>query len=1069
MDPNPDTTVLHDENYEAIDSVTVLGVVRLAVHAIVGAGGVFDETADDNSVAQGDTLLEVLNLPYVNNGTVWIRAQGGTDNASAGTANQGQLVGGLVTDPLDVFADGDFSLLHFDVAGRLMVNMGGVALETDDDSIASGADHETIIPLTYGYDGTNWRRVRVKSAAAATSDERLMHLSTMSVLAMIDTSAPAGSMEIPLAANRNVGAVATETGYYLPTRASVMGYDASQAVGSQSVPVAARVGTVFTSALIGLLTNSRMSYQDPAGVWQAVEANVIATAAGVATGTPRGIYSISSIFGFDNTAAAVLRPVEARSYTNWDGSALSLLALGVTANVFGRDGTSGGLGQVFSDLASAVSGRVAANSRGLHTNSLTVGLDNTGAAVLRPVEARGYAAIADAIIGLVTNSRLTGRDESTGNWTSIQEILYSSVSGRAVGGLGSLCTTAFVTGLDNTGAAVLRPVEARNYDADADVAAALIGLTTNSRLAVYDAASGNFVRWYADVPSALAGRATNTVYAADANSILFGTDNTAAAVLRPVEARNCDADADVTASLIGLLTNSRVALYDTNSGGWSLARMTNGTISGLAIASFSGAHAWSACAGLDNTGAAVLRPVEARSVAGYSGAAATLLGLNTLSNLYVQDGASALMVLGRGDAPGNTLAGRSNAIECIWTLSVTAGHDSGANVLFPVEARNFDAAADVASTLVGLLTNSRLSVYDSAAGNFERLFGVIAGSISGISPAGQEAALAAAICTGFDSTGAAVLRPVEARNFDASADVAAALIGLTTNSRMAVIDGTVGDFAAITGDLASAISGRLPGSVRGMYSNSVTSGLDNTGAAVLRPVEARNFDAAGDVAASLIGLLVNARTSVYDSIALSEWGVQDGTSAASAGGTASEVLRGAVIYQARADEFAAARRGKRFYGTHQTPGTLITAQTSFVATTPTLMYRINSAAIRAIIRSLSISIANTPGGLVYVTVAIDTADRYDSAGTAVTLQNSNEESATTAVGLHYFNPTANAAGAGTRYLGTWTCPATAGANVDLDFGDGVLLGHTAATFLVYIWAATTAPQLTHVLDIEEVA
>jgi len=184
-------------------------------------------------------------------------------------------------------------------------------------------------------------------------------------------------------------------------------------------------------------------------------------------------------------------------------------------------------------------------------------------------------------------------------------------------------------------------------------------------------------------------------------------------------------------------------------------------------------------------------------------------------------------------------------------------------------------------------------------------------------------------------------------------------------------------------------------------------------------------------------------------------------------------MYGPYCYSANADEYAAARRGKRFYATHQTPGTLITAQTSFVATTPTFMYRINSAAIRAIVRSFNLSIQNTPGGPVFVCLAIDTADRYDSAGTAVTLQNSNEESATAAVGLFYTNPTANAAGAGTRYLNTWVIPASVGGNMNIDLGDGVLLGPgttpNGSTLLIYVWAASTAPDLTFGLDIEEVA
>jgi hypothetical protein len=182
-----------------------------------------------------------------------------------------------------------------------------------------------------------------------------------------------------------------------------------------------------------------------------------------------------------------------------------------------------------------------------------------------------------------------------------------------------------------------------------------------------------------------------------------------------------------------------------------------------------------------------------------------------------------------------------------------------------------------------------------------------------------------------------------------------------------------------------------------------------------------------------------------------------------------EAMAGLLVCQARESGFAAARKGRRFYTTNQTPGTLTTAQVAFVATTPTLMLRINSAAIRAIPRSLDLCLANTPGGLVYVTVCLDTADRYSAAGTAVVPQNTNEESATAPVSLFYENPTAGAAGAGTRYLGTWIMPAVPGSMLSLRFDDEILQGPTASTFLVYIWAPTTAPQITYALDHEEVA
>jgi hypothetical protein len=182
-------------------------------------------------------------------------------------------------------------------------------------------------------------------------------------------------------------------------------------------------------------------------------------------------------------------------------------------------------------------------------------------------------------------------------------------------------------------------------------------------------------------------------------------------------------------------------------------------------------------------------------------------------------------------------------------------------------------------------------------------------------------------------------------------------------------------------------------------------------------------------------------------------------------------MKGAFVYQSRESGFAAAKRGKRFNATNSTMGTAITAQLALVATTPTLMLRINSAAIRAIARSLSISLANTPGGVVTVIAVLDTLDRYSAAGTAVTPSNTNEESATAAVSLFYENPTATAAGVApaTRVLGHWTMPASVGSILDLEFEDSDLLGITAATLLIYVYAPTTAPQIFYQADWEEVS
>jgi hypothetical protein len=329
--------------------------------------------------------------------------------------------------------------------------------------------------------------------------------------------------------------------------------------------------------------------------------------------------------------------------------------------------------------------------------------------------------------------------------------------------------------------------------------------------------------------------------------------------------------------------------------------------------------------------------------------------------------------------------------------------------------------------------------------------------------------LGAAFVRGINSGAAAGSQgvAVEARVFAASGDVAKTLYGLMTNSRLSVFDQVTSDWTILYGQAPSAISGVVATSPRAMYTAAINVGIDNTGAAVLRPVEARTGLSFADAS---YGLMVNARLGTYYIPATSTANLTS-TGASSASSNTGETGAGLQTLQARESGFSAARRGKRFVMTGQSPGTLITGGTSFVATAPALMLRINSASYRAIIRSLHLAIGNTPGGPVYVTVALDTSDRYSSGGAAVAPQNMNEESATATGVLAYDNSVAivaSAAGGGTRYIGNTIVPASQGATVDIDLKDGVLMGPTASTLLVYVWAVTTPPQFTYNLEFEDV-
>ena len=606
---------------------------------------------------------------------------------------------------------------------------------------------------------------------------------------------------------------------------------------------------------------------------------------------------------------------------------------------------------------------------------------------------------------------------------------------------------AILSGYDATAAqgARIAVLAAKNADSSPDFDQDLTGLLTNARLAVHDGTNWGRLR----------GGIDNAVAAGNLRGAYVGgvvTDPVGVFANGDVSLLHFDVNGRLLTTAVAVIPPGTFAQGDFDS-----IAANEAIVTALWVRSAVTGYDASAAVGSRNV------PVVARNFDAITDVDADLIGLLTNSRLAFYNGDINKWERLEGRA---ALAAQPYGLGRILTDSVVRGDDGA--TYSAVAARAAGAAHSEA--LMHLLSSSCVYGYDASLGVGARDVPIgtdLASAISGRLATAFRGLNTDSLTCGIDNTVAApnnVVRPVEARALGYTPGLADSLIRLLVGANLLGRDTTTGNWEAISADQLVAISGKTTANTRAAYAASITVGLDNTGAAVLRPVEAR---APGAMAGSY-ALLENAIIGAYDPISAVHRRL-DLTGASSPSAIEPESLYGLLTYQARDTGFAAARRGKRFYGTHQTPGTLITAQTAFVATTPTLMYRINSAAIRAIIRSLDISIANTPGGLVYITVAIDTADRYDSAGTAITLQNSNEENVTAAVGLHYFNPTANAAGAGTRYLGTWVAPATAGANVNLDFGDGILLGPTASTLLVYVWAATTAPQLVHCLDLEEIS
>ena len=645
-----------------------------------------------------------------------------------------------------------------------------------------------------------------------------------------------------------------------------------------------------------------------------------------------------------------------------------------------------------------------------------------------------------------------------------------------------------------------------------DLSKVLVGLLVNSRAAAKLVASDDFEALSGDFIDDAQGRAIDRAVGAYSIAVPFAVNTTAVIpTLNAVEGRPFALVGSVAAVLVGLLTNSRNAYFDLTLVDWCFSTGDHlSAVPGRLATAVGGPYVQAVAVGIEPAGAAVY-PVAVGSgtyaakderyihlavrslVTGILPAAAAgsqempvaagvlnadfderYFGLATRSVLSAYNGLAAV-------GSRNVLLQASAAAivhdERLMHLLATAclcGTNTGAAAGsrdVPIEARA-PGTTLLDERLNGIYALAFLRALNSGAAAGSQ--GVaVEGRAPGTTPLDERlyGLYSLAFVRGINSGAAAGSQgvAVEARVGTATTSYVASLVGLMTNSRIAGFNHADNDFAGISSDTVAGLAGRAVANVRPVYAAAIAVGIDNTAAAVLRPVEARTGTAAG-FSVSLFGLLVNSRDAGLDSN-LGDYRTVSIQAAASVTSSVTEAMNAFGVVSTRESGFAAARRGKRFNTTNSTLGTPVTGQLALVATTPTLMLRINSASIRAIARSLSISLANTPGGVTTVIAVLDTLDRYSAAGTAVTPSNTNEESATAAVALFYENPTATAAGVApaTRPLGHWTIPASQGSILDLEFEDGDLLGITAATLLIYVYAPTTAPQIFYAFDFEEVA
>jgi len=139
-------------------------------------------------------------------------------------------------------------------------------------------------------------------------------------------------------------------------------------------------------------------------------------------------------------------------------------------------------------------------------------------------------------------------------------------------------------------------------------------------------------------------------------------------------------------------------------------------------------------------------------------------------------------------------------------------------------------------------------------------------------------------------------------------------------------------------------------------------------------------------------------------------------------------------------------------------GTAVTGQTSFVATTPTIMLYQSASAKRLILDRLTLSQSGTvAGGNITLRIARDTTSRYASGGTTITPTDPNGDgTAAASAATLKTNPTASADGSTDHEIIEIEIEAVTGRPVDYDFGGCVMIGATGS-LMIYTFAATTGP------------
>lgn len=354
-------------------------------------------------------------------------------------------------------------------------------------------------------------------------------------------------------------------------RSAVTALDASQAAGSQNVPIAAR-GAVAAQAygLQRLLSDSVVRANYLGINYSAVGATTLGSSANDEAAVALNVKA--AVCGLDVSVGvgSQVRQAVATSAAGYNALSTANVALLTGAYLLGREAAGASMRPVDVDSPGAVSGVTTVSRFALYANAVLVATDTT----LQALQARGaLAAQAYTVERLCTDAILRGDDGAT--YTALSTRSVVGLTGGSTSFTGLLNTNAVLFGRDTTDA-TMRAIEARICN-DASISTAVHGQVILSRFV--DVGTGLLQAQYGDLPANIVnGRDPSTYRAAWINSLDCKYDVAAAtpviiptAMVRTAQGSAVNPVAAVIATLDARgLTNKSFAVTDTAIGTYTV-------------------------------------------------------------------------------------------------------------------------------------------------------------------------------------------------------------------------------------------------------------------------------------------------------------------------------------------------------------------------------------------------------------------------------------------------------------------------------------------------------------------